>query len=237
VIVTNLLKLFISFQALFPLLDYEKPSDMVEVSEAVDTTVTVESKTYKEDFLVYPQVKVKSEEVQRKINDVFMKHIESSYKGYLQLKAEMEKFKEEEKEHCKEFPYSCEYSYITRYDVKFNQDGKLSIVMYDATYSGGAHGLEGLQTYNFNAKTGERISLKDIVSSESKFASITEYAKNYMRQHQDIFFEEKMWEDFAVNDQTQFYFTEGGIDLIFQQYDVAPYAAGHPTISIPSSEL
>ncbi len=52
-----------------------------------------------------------------------------------------------------------------------------------------------------------------------------------------MFFDEEMLKDFAVNEQTQFYFTESGIDLIFQQYDVAAYAAGHPTISIPSSEL
>ncbi len=98
----------------------------------------------------------------------------------------MEKYKEEEKEHCKEFPYSCEYSYSTFYEVKFNQDGKLSILLYDATYSGGAHGLEGVTSYNFNTQTGDLYTLKDIVSNEAKFASLTKYAKNYMKQHQEI---------------------------------------------------
>jgi hypothetical protein len=237
-IAANLFKLIISFNVLFSFFDLDQTPKIVETSETIETPVKVESKTYKEEFLVYPQVTdMKNTEVQKKINKELTAHIESSYKGYLDLKKEMEKYRKEEKEHCKEFPYSCEYSYSTRYDIKFNKDGKLSIIIYDSTYSGGAHGLEGLKTFNFNLQTGERYTLKDIISDESKFASLTKYAKKYMKEHQEIFFDEEIIGDFAVNDQTQFYFTDTGIDLIFQQYEVAAYAAGHPTISIPMSEL
>lgn len=238
-IATNLFKLLISFSTLFSFVEYDQTPNLVEVSETVQTTsVTVESKTYKEDFLIYPQVTyMKNEEVENKINGAFKVHIETSYEGYLKLKEQMEKFKEEDKEHCKEFPYSCEYSYNTRYEVKFNQDDKLSILLYDATYTGGAHGLEGVVSYNFDVQTGDRYTLKDIISDESKFASLTEYAKKYMKENKELFFDEEIIGDFKVNEQTQFYFTESGIDLIFQQYEVAPYAAGHPTISIPKSEL
>ncbi|MFY3790575.1 DUF3298 and DUF4163 domain-containing protein [Ureibacillus sp. MALMAid1270] len=238
-IATNLFKMFVSFSAIFSFFDFFESPDLVEVSETTETApVIVESKTYKEDFLIYPQVTIKdNKEAENKINEAFQAHIENSYKGYLELKEQMEKFKEEDKEHCKEFPYSCEYSYNTRFKVKFNQDGKLSILVYDATYTGGAHGLEGVTGFNFNTQTGERYTLKDIISDESKFASITQFVKNYIKEHQDLFFSEEMIADFAVSNDTQFYFTESGIDLIFQQYDVAPYAAGHPTISIPSSEL
>ncbi|WP_081976179.1 DUF3298 and DUF4163 domain-containing protein [Ureibacillus manganicus] len=237
-IATNLFKLFLSFSALFSYVDFEQPSNTIEVSELSGTSVSVESKTYKEDFLVYPQVtNMKDQNVQGKINEVFIAHIKSSYEGYLKLKNEMEKFKEEDKEHCKEFPYSCEYSYITSYEVKYNHDGKLSVLIYDATYSGGAHGIEPVTIYNFDTQTGDRYTLKDIISNESKFASLTAYVKKYIKENQDLFFDEEMIGDFAVNDQTQFYFTDSGIDLLFQQYEIAPYAAGHPTISIPSSEL
>lgn len=235
---TYLFKLFLSFSSVFSYVDFEQSSNVIEVSEFTEPSVSVESKTFKEDFLVYPQVtNMKNPNVQEKINTVFKTHIESSYKDYLKLKDEMEKFKKEDKEHCKEFPYSCEYSYNTRYEVKYNQDDKLSILFYDATYSGGAHGLEAVASFNFDTQTGEIYTLKDIISAESKFASLTKYVKKYMKEHQDLFFDEEMLGDFAVNEQTQFYFTDSGIDLIFQLYDVAPYAAGHPTISIPSSEL
>lgn len=237
-ITTNLVKLIVSFNAFLSLLNIEQSTNIIEVNEAAHAPIAVESKTYMEDFLIYPQVKeLKDEGVQNKINETLIKHIKSSYEGYLLLKKEMEKFKEDEKDQCKEYPYSCEYSYNTRFDVKFNQNGKLSIILYDATYSGGAHGLEGVKTYNFNVHTGEVYTLKDIISNEAKFKSLTEYAKKYMQEHQEIFFDEEIIGDFEVNEQTQFYFTESGIDLIFQQYEVASYAAGHPTISIPSSEL
>lgn len=238
IITTNLIKVFISFSALFSYFNFEQPSNVKEVSEIVESSVSVESKTFKEDFLVYPQVKnMKDQSAQDKLNDILKDHIESSFEGYLHLKDEMEKFKEEEKEHCKEFPYSCEYSYITRFEVKYNQDGKLSILFYDATYSGGAHGHELVAAYNFDTQSGERYTLSDIILDGSKFESLTKYVKNHIKENQDLFFDEEIIGDFEVNDQTQFYFTESGIDLIFQQYEVAPYAAGHPTISIPSSEL
>ncbi len=237
-IASNLFKLFISFNAFFSFLNIDESTNIIEVSEPIEEPISVVSKIYKEDFLIYPQVKdMKDQAAQNKINETFIEHMESSYQGYLQLKMEMEKFREDEKELCKEYPYSCEYSYNTRFDVKFNQNGKLSFLLYDATYSGGAHGLEAVQTYNFNVQTGELYSLKDIISNESKFASLTDFVKNYIKENPEYFFDEEIIGDFEVNEKTQFYFTESGIDLIFQQYEIAPYAAGHPTISIPSSEL
>lgn len=204
----------------------------VGASEVSSAKVITEN--YKEAFLKYPQVTgLKNSEGQKKINGVLHEHIQSSYKAYLKLMEEMENYKKGVD--CKKQAPICEYSYSTYYDVKYNQDGRVSILFYDATYSGGAHGLEGVTTYNFNLKTGEKYSLDDLVSDQSKYIDITDYVRKYMREHQEIFFDEGILKDFLVNKDTQFYFTDEGIDLIFQQYEVAPYAVGHPTISIPSS--
>ncbi|WP_158555956.1 RsiV family protein [Peribacillus glennii] len=41
--------------------------------------------------------------------------------------------------------------------------------------------------------------------------------------------------DVPVNKNSQFHFTNGGIYLVFQEYEVSYYAAGNPVVKIPSS--
>lgn len=212
---------------------YILPLDRTKAASQSEATIM--TTTYKEDFMKYPQISnLKSITAQTKINEVLARHIKLSYSGYQKLIKEMEEFKKKGK--CKENPQACKYSYITSYEVKHNENGKLSILLFDSTYSGGAHGLTTVTTYNFNLKTGLRYKIKDILSTDRKLELATEYAKQYMKQHSDTFFaDEDKLTDFTINQDTQFYFTNNGIELIFQQYEVAPYAAGHPTINVPSS--
>ena len=154
-------------------------------------------------------------------------------RNYLKLKKDMEEYKKEA--NCKEYPQSCKYSYSTSYKVKYNSNGKLSIIMLDSMYSGGAHGLSVVTTYNFNLKTGKLYKLSDFLTTKTKFEKVTKYAKKYMVNHPDIFFPKDMISnDFKVTNSTQFYFTTNGFYLIFQEYEVGPYAVGHPIIKVPS---
>jgi hypothetical protein len=103
-------------------------------------------------------------------------------------------------------------------------------------YSGGAHGLGFVTTYKFNLQTGKQYKLSEILTSESKFTKVTKYAKKYMINHPDIFFADDVTlNDFKVANTHPFYFTKNGFYLIFQEYEVAPYAAGNPIIKVPSS--
>ena len=194
----------------------------------------VTTKTYKDqNFLKYPQVfGLNSTVAQKKINDILTKHIQGSYKGYLTLKKSMEEYKKEAD--CKKMPFTCQYSYHTSYKVKYNQNGKVSILLYDYTYSGGAHGLTYITAYNFTLQTGKPYNLRNILTSKTKFLKVTKYAKGYMIKHPAIFFmDDYTLKNFKVNNSTQFYFTDQGIYLIFQEYEVAPYAAGNPIIQVP----
>nr|WP_198044734.1 DUF3298 and DUF4163 domain-containing protein [Lysinibacillus timonensis] len=197
---------------------------------------TIVTEIYKEDFLKYPQiVGLKNLEAQKKINEILLNHVKTSFEGYQKLKKEMEEYKRGVD--CVKQAPTCNYSYNTYYEVKYNQTGKLSILIYDATYSGGAHGLEGVTTYNFNIQNGKRYTLDDLVSNQNDYVTLTDYVKHYMKEHRDVFFDQEILKKFTLSKMTHFYFTQEGIDLIFQQYEVAPYAVGHPTISIPNSLL
>ncbi|KRF63677.1 hypothetical protein ASG99_22190 [Bacillus sp. Soil768D1] len=196
------------------------------------SNVKITKKKYKNiSDLSYPQVSgLKSKAAQDKINQVLTKHAKDAYSSYLQAKKDREKDKNEE--WCKDSPYSCQYSYSISYKVKFNQDGKLSILIDDYYYSGGAHGMGYTTSYNFKESSGKQVKISEILTSKVKYTKVQKYAYDYMRKR-DSFYVKKQ-SDVPVNKDSQFYYTNGGIYLVFQEYEVAPYAAGHPAVKIPS---
>ena len=203
---------------------------------APSTKAKITKKTYKsKSFLPYPQVSgLKSTTAQKKINTVLSKHIQGSYKGYLELNKDMQECKKDSM--YQEYPYICDYTYQTSYHVKYNSNEKLSILVFDYMYTGGAHGLGQVTAYNFNLNTGNEYTISQILTTYAKYTQVTKYAKNYMIKHPDIFFADDITlDDFRVNKNSQFYFTNNGIYLIFQEYEVAPYSSGNPIIKIPSS--
>ncbi|MGE8080849.1 DUF3298 and DUF4163 domain-containing protein [Peribacillus loiseleuriae] len=201
-----------------------------------DSPVKVITHTFKDmDFLTYPQViDLKSKTAQKKINTIFKIHIQNSYSDHQKLKESMEKIQGEPL--CKEAPSACQYEYNSSYKVLFNKDHKISILMYDYQFSGGAHGNTVVTAYNFNIENGKRYKLDDIITKESTFDKITTYAKEYILKHPDVFFTDSdTLNAFKVTKENPFYFADSEIALIFQSYEIAPYSSGQPIIVIPNS--
>jgi hypothetical protein len=134
--------------------------------------------------------------------------------------------KEREADHSK-------YQYDVSYKVKYVTSKQLSLLFYDYEYTGGAHGITAVTSYNFNANTGKQYSLTDILNTKSKVLKVQKYAYQALHKLYPEFVQKVS--DVPVNKNTSFYFTKGGIYLLFQEYDVAPYAAGNPVVKIPDS--
>ncbi|MED3561169.1 PdaC/SigV domain-containing protein [Bacillus xiapuensis] len=198
--------------------------------------VTVKTYKYKNiSDLKYPQVTgLQSKTAEKKINQALLNYAEGAYKNYLKMLADEKQIKHDEPQLCKESPYACDYSYDTTYDVNFNDGKQLSILIYDSLYQGGAHGIETATSYNFTISNGNQIKLMNILTSKTKITKVQKYAYNYMMKHPEIFYISKL-SDVHINKDTQFYYVDGGIKLVFQEYEVGPYAAGFPTVKIPSS--
>lgn len=196
-------------------------------------SVKVSQKKYKNiSALKYPQVsRLKSKSAEKKINQTLENYAKNSYKAYLQTE-------KDEKEHRKEGWCSgsmCNYTYSTSYQVKFNQDGKLSILMTSYYYGGGAHGMGEVTSFNFTTSNGNQQKISNILTSKSKYTKVQKYAYNYMKNREPFKGMIEKQSDVPVNKNSQFYYTSGGIYLVFQEYEVAAYAAGNPTVKIPSS--
>ncbi|MDQ6595050.1 DUF4163 domain-containing protein [Bacillus salipaludis] len=198
--------------------------------------VTVKKYHYKgKGNLPYPQVKgLKSKTAEKKINQALLGYAKDAYKNYLKMLADEKQVKQDDPEWCSEYSYACDYDYSTFYSVKYNDGKHLSIILYDSLYLGGAHGSETATSYNFIISSGKQVKLMDKLTSKAKISRVQQYAYNYMMKHPEIFTVTKL-SDVVIDKYTQFYYTDGGIKLVFQEYEVGPYAAGFPTVKIPSS--
>ncbi|MFT0801885.1 DUF3298 and DUF4163 domain-containing protein [Bacillus swezeyi] len=182
----------------------------------------VTSHTYKNvKELKYPQVKnLSSKSLQNKINNDFKRYIEQSYQDYLKNKKGGEQ-------------HGYQTAYQTSFEVKYLNDKKLSIQTANYVYSGGAHGNTAVRSFNYDLKAKKRVYLTDVLNKKSKVEKTRNYIYDYIRKHQDIFFPDVKKKDIVLGKNTAFYFTKDGIAIVFQQYDVAPYAAGNPVVHVP----
>ncbi|WP_419881670.1 PdaC/SigV domain-containing protein [Peribacillus sp. B-H-3] len=196
------------------------------------TTIKVTKHTYKGlSDLSYAQVSgMKNKTAEKKINQILLNEAQRSYKSYLAIQADEKRDKGET--WCTEF--TCDYEYITSYKVKYNDGERLSLLVYDYTYEGGAHGMSYAEGFNFNS-SGSRVKISNILTSKAKMEKVRTYAYNYLSKHEPTRDFVQKRSDVPMNSNSQFYFAHGGIYLIYQEYDVAAYAAGNPVLKIPSS--
>ena len=182
--------------------------------------------------LAYAQVSgIKNNKVEDKINQTLYANAKDSYKTYLKIKADA---KEDKKSGaCQKL--MCNYEYITAYKVNYNDGLKLSILTNDYAYTGGAHGIGYAQSFNFNISTGKQMKISDVLTSKSKMNSVQKYAYKYMKNREPFKHFVTKPSDVKIKKDTQFYYNHNGITLVFQEYEVASYADGNPTVTVPYS--
>lgn len=144
---------------------------------------------------------------EKKINQELKAYIEQSYQEYLKNKkaGEQQGFKTE---------------YRTSFSVKYNAAGKLSIQTLNYIYSGGAHGLTSVQSFNYDLKAQKRVTLDQILNTKTKVSKTRDYLYSYIKKHDELFFPDVKKEDITLNKDTMFYFTANGIAIVFGQYDL-----------------
>ncbi|KAB8139081.1 DUF3298 and DUF4163 domain-containing protein [Gracilibacillus oryzae] len=191
-------------------------------AEAARQTATVTEHLYKDnENLKYPQVSdMENIKLQEKINRDFDKYIKEAYKAAKDVQKQAEK-------------YGFEGEFLTTYEVKYNKQPRLSILTSDYMFSGGAHGNTVVQSFNYDAEEGKRVYLTDVLTTEEQIKKVQNYVWEYAIERPDIFYPDLKKEDIQLTKDTAFYFSDDGIVLVFQQYEIAPYVSGNQEISIP----
>lgn len=127
------------------------------------------------------------------------------------------------------------FEYLESYSVIPSPSPYYTLEFFKYQYSGGAHGLGELRYLTVDYKNNREVSLIDLFKPNVDYKTlINEQIQEQIQkriQQGDVFF---IGQDgfVGIKDQQNFYINQNGVIIIvFNVYEIAPYAAG--TIEIP----
>lgn len=130
------------------------------------------------------------------------------------------------------------YEFHMGYTITFNRGCTVSLYMEEYTFMGGAHGETARTSDTWDFTTGRKISLKELYPDDPLFKNkiIKEIERQITKAKEGS--PQPFFDDYRnlVRDNfhpDSFYLTPKGTVIYFQQYDIAPYAAGFPEFLLP----
>lgn len=131
------------------------------------------------------------------------------------------------------------YSLNLRYDM-YVEGQTQSIVMYENTYTLGAHSNTIVKSFVFDLANKKPIELAQLFASDNHLDIISNLAKkelpNIIGPEADLAWIAEGASPLAEN-FSNFYLDKGNLYIIFSPYQVAPYSAGIISVSIPLQKL
>ncbi|RHP46700.1 MULTISPECIES: DUF3298 and DUF4163 domain-containing protein [unclassified Clostridium] len=118
----------------------------------------------------------------------------------------------------------------------------LCLMQTEYTWLGGAHPYTYITGITYDTKTGEELSLEDIAAD---YDGIYDYVCTKLPEENDpdMFFEgyedtvkAMFYGENADYSSIRWFLTDEGVTIWFNQYDIAPYAAGPVSVEIPFAE-
>jgi len=126
-----------------------------------------------------------------------------------------------------------------KYTIEYQSQDLISILLTGDEYTGGAHGNPIVKTFNFDLNTPRVLELADVFqSSEPYLADLSDLTKARL-------LDDPSADETLVNSGTapiasnfkNWNFSDGGFLVTFDAYQVAPYAAGTPQVTIHYDKL
>nr|WP_263323215.1 WG repeat-containing protein [Neobacillus sp. Marseille-Q6967] len=129
-------------------------------------------------------------------------------------------------------------SYVGDFNLPFFQKDLLvvEITGYDYPFCA-AHGMPVRRYAHINVKTGRLYELKDLFKPEHNYVNrISNLIKDQIKNNEEYsyVFPDSFKE---ISTDQPFFITENALNIYFAPYEIAPYAAGFPTFTIPFSQI
>ncbi|MBK0369560.1 DUF3298 and DUF4163 domain-containing protein [Flavobacterium agrisoli] len=121
-------------------------------------------------------------------------------------------------------------------DIEHQSDQIINIKVEHETYTGGAHGYHGFRSLLFDANTGKSIKMEDLFTDKNAFLKFAETAfrKKYkIPANQNINSTGLMFEKEQFQLPLNLFYTQQGLLLYYNSYEVASYADGPKEIVFP----
>lgn len=184
--------------------------------------------------ITYPEVHgIRTQSVQDSINaileDEFLKPIE----WFEEFVTMLDSFP------TMEYTAGMFFSFETGFDVKLLNEEVLSLALNHYEFTGGAHGNYYSIGFTFDLKTGELLTLKSIITSES-LPFITRLCETKIKEMYEAtsLTEAGMFEDqLEITIDQDFFLLEEGLVFQFDPYEIAPYVMGNIEVLIPAEEI
>ncbi len=123
-------------------------------------------------------------------------------------------------------------------DVVYESAEVICVSLQSYIDTGGAHGNSRVTFLNFNPENGALLDQNDIINDLTKFKKIAEKAFKDQTKPKD---NDETIEDFFFGEEFQLAsnigFTEEGLVLLYNNYEIASYAQGTTEIVLPYSQI
>lgn len=186
--------------------------------------------TYMETNLHIPFLQGTGDEaLQNRLNDRFEQDAFNLEKSLL---AEIDEYVKEVQHY--DFPIN-NFVLYSRFQPGYVNSRMLSLTVDYYQYTGGAHGITERRPYNIDLSTGQDLALKDLFISNYDYGSvINNEIRRQINSSEGMYFDGDMGFQ-GISEDQDFYLQDDALIIFFQQYEIAPYAAGIPEFKIPLS--
>lgn len=123
--------------------------------------------------------------------------------------------------------------------VKYRSENLINIEINHYTFTGGAHGYAGLRSLLFDPETGKQIPNETLFKNWNLFQVFAEAKfreKFQIPKDQPINSTGMLFEDDIFHVAQNIFFTQKGILLHYNPYEIAPYVDGSRELLIPYEE-
>lgn len=153
-----------------------------------------------------------------------------SFKGYCEKKLYCMAIDSYEYNRKKNYPIH-KYEGDLSYTVTYNKDCAISLYFDGYEFTGGAHGFTHRCADTWNLEKGECSKLEDFfiqngAAEEYILDNINQYIAGQMAENGGVYFEDYIVNTKKYFNPENFYITQAGVVIFYEQYEIAPYSSG-----------
>ncbi|MBP1890102.1 hypothetical protein J2Z53_001686 [Clostridium moniliforme] len=141
---------------------------------------------------------------------------------------------EENLEDYKKSGYICNnrYQLYSRYYLTKEGNNILSFYIDYYQFTGGAHGITTRKAYSIDENNGRVLKLNELFKKGYNYRQIIddEIRKEINKNKENYFEDGNSFK--GIDDNTKFYINDDNLVIYYEQYEIAPYAAGIPEFKI-----
>ena len=136
--------------------------------------------------------------------------------------------------------YACNWKNFYRVSPLYFDENRLAINISKYAFTGGAHGMLHNTIINFDLDSGDLVSL-DSLFDKPAFDKLNNLINKKLKEQNNLDPSQALRSAGFFNDEIEtssnYCITKGGINFIYNPYEIAPYAMGVVTVFIPFKEI